>query len=244
MAVYSVKNKRQSWYGESIGILILNAAYPCVPGNVGNASTYPFPVRYKEIKEATIERFFYEKDDELIKFFIEGAIELQDEGVKAITGACGFMARFQQPVADALDIPVLLTSLLQIPFIHTITQKKVGIITADASRLTSDYFESIGINNDIPITIVGMEDQKNFREGVLEESGILDSEGIKQEVTNVAKTLIANDKEIGAILLECSDLPPYAAAIQREINLPVFDFNTMIEYVHTAIVRKDYHGFM
>jgi len=196
------------------------------------------------VKEATVERFFFKKDKELIGPFIDSALELQNEGVKAITGACGFMARFQQEVADALSIPVFLTSLLQIPFIYTITHKKVGIISADASRLTPDYFTSIGINDDIPIAISGMENQKHFKEGIIEEKGVLNSEGIKQEVIDTTKALISSNKDIGAILFECSDLPPYASAVQKEINLPVFDYVTMIEYVHSALIRTEYKGFM
>jgi Asp/Glu/hydantoin racemase len=244
MVTYQTKNKKQSWYGESIGILILNAAYPCVPGNVGNASTFPFPVRYKVVKEASIERLLKKRDKSLIQPFIETAIELQEEGVKAITGACGFMALFQQEVSDAVDVPVFLSSLLQIPFIYQITRQRIGIITADSTSLTAEHFTSIGVNKELPLAIKGMEDREEFREAILEEKGSLDSERIEEEVIHVAKELITEHIDIGAILLECSDLPPYAHAIQQEVNLPVFDFITMIEYVHAGLVRKKFHGFM
>ena len=128
MAFFQAKNKKQSWYGESIGILILDAAYPCIPGNVGNASTFPFPVRYKRVKEASIERLVKQKDITLLEPFIDAAIELQEEGVKAITGACGFMALFQREVSDAVDVPVFLSSLLQIPFVYQIKKQKVHLI--------------------------------------------------------------------------------------------------------------------
>ena len=244
MAFFQVKNKKQSWYGESIGILILDAAYPCIPGNVGNASTFPFPVRYKQVKEASIERLIKQKDITLLEPFIDAAIELQEEGVKAITGACGFMALFQREVSDAIDVPVFLSSLLQIPFIYQIKKQKIGIITADSKSLTPEHFISVGVNKEIPLLIGGMEDQKEFREAILEEKGTLDSDLIEIEVVGVAKKLITENPDIGALVLECSDLPPYAHAIQKEVNLPIFDFTTMIQYVHTALVRKEFQGFM
>ncbi len=244
MVTYQTKNKKQSWYGESIGILILNATYPCIPGNVGNASTFPFPVRYKVVKEASIERLLKKRDKSLIQPFIEAAIELQEEGVKAITGACGFMALFQREVSDAVDVPVFLSSLLQIPFVYQIIKRKIGIITADSKSLTHDHFISVGVSKEVPLAIKGMEDQKEFREAILEEKGSLDSERIENEVIYVSKELIAEHPDLGAILLECSDLPPYAHAIQQEVNLPIFDFVTMIEYVHAGLVRKQIHGFM
>lgn len=244
MSFYQAKNKKQSWYGESIGILILDATYPCIPGNVGNASTFPFPVRYKVVKEASIERLIKKRDKTLVQPFIDAVIELQEEGVKAITGACGFMALFQREVSDAVDVPVFLSSLLQIPFIYQIKNQKIGIITADSKSLTPEHFISVGVNKEIPLLIGGMEDQKEFREAILEEKGTLDSDLIEGEVVGVAKKLITENPDIGALVLECSDLPPYAHAIQKEVNLPIFDFTTMIQYVHTALVRKEFQGFI
>ena len=245
MERYQVKNKKQCWYGESIGILILNAHYPCIPGNVGNATTFRFPVRYKVVKEASIKGLLKLRDPALAEPFVRAALELQDDGVKAVTGACGFMALFQNEVRNALEIPVFLSSLIQVPFIHRILGgiKKIGIITADSQALGPDHFLSIGVPYDDSLRIAGMEDQKEFREAVLEEKGTLDSGLIRSEVLAVARRLAA-DPAVGAILLECSDLPPYASAIQEELRLPVFDFVTMIGFVHSALVRVPFSGFL
>jgi aspartate/glutamate racemase len=246
MTLYHAGHKGQCWYGESIGILILDAHYPCVPGNVGNASSFPFPVRYKVVKDASIERLLTKRDKSLLQPFLDAALDLQREGVKAITGACGFMALFQREVSEALNVPVFLSSLLQIPFIYQILRRtrKVGIITADSTALTPQHFTAVGVTKEMTLAICGMEDQQEFRQAVLEERGTLDSELIKQEVVAVAKKLVQDHPDAGAIVLECSDLPPYAQAIQEETHLPVFDFFTMINYVHTSLVRKSFDGFM
>lgn len=244
MTFYSVNKKTQSWYGESIGILILDAAYPCIPGNVGNATTYDFPVRFQEVEGASIDRLLNQRDPALRDAFVNAALELQNRGVKAITGACGFMAYFQEEVAEAVDIPVFLSSLMQIPFIHSMTGKRVGIITANSDRLTSRHFEASRIASSIPLAISGMQDQTEFREAILEEKGTLDSAEIEREVTAVARQMMADSPDIGAILLECSDLPPYAHAVQAATGRPVFDFITMINYVQASVVRKTYHGTM
>lgn len=246
MSLFQVRNRKQCWYGESIGILILNAKYPCVPGNVGNASSFPFPVRYKVVKQASIERLLTKRDRTLVTPFVEAAIELQEEGVKGVTGACGFMALFQREVAQALDVPVFLSSLLQIPFIYRTLRadQNIGVITADSSSLTAEHFNAVGVSLEIPLVIGGMETQKEFREAVLKEKGTLDSRLIEEEVVGVARQMIKKNPEIGAFLLECSDLPPYAHAVQKEVQRPVFDFFTMIHYVHTALVRTEFRGFM
>jgi Asp/Glu/hydantoin racemase len=244
--IYSIKSKTRSWDGESIGILILDAAYPRIPGNVGNASTFDFPVRYKEVQGASIERLINRMDPGLLEPFIEAARELEREGVKAVTGACGFMALFQREVAAALEIPVFLSSLLQVPFIwRTLSPgRKIGIITANSAYLTDKHFDAAGITGDIPLVIRGMEDQEEFRSAVLEEKGTLDSGKIEEEVTGVARAMIHDNPDTAAILLECSDLPPYARAVQEATGRPVFDFITMIRHVHTAVVQKRYEGFM
>jgi Asp/Glu/hydantoin racemase len=246
MTVYRVRNTKRSWDGESIGILILDAAYPCVPGNVGNASTFDFPVRYKEVRGASIERLLNQRDPSLLEPFLEGARQLQDEGVKAITGACGFMALFQPQVAEAVEIPVFLSSLLQIPFIHRTLKKdqKIGVITANKSVLTPEHFANVGVGPEIPLALYGMEEQEEFYSSVLLEKGTLDSDKVEAEVVGVAQQMIEEHPEVGAIVLECSDLPPYGFAVQQATGRPVFDFITMINYVHTAVVKRRYEGFM
>ncbi|MDF9445418.1 aspartate/glutamate racemase family protein, partial [Limosilactobacillus mucosae] len=58
-----------------------------------------------------------------------------------------------------------------------------------------------------------------------------------------AQAVVANHPEVGAILLECSDLPPYAAAIQAAAKRPVFDFITLINWLHQSVCQKPYSGF-
>jgi hypothetical protein len=246
MTIYRQHNANQCFYGYSIGILVMDAKYPCVPGNVANATTYHFPVRYKVVKNASAERLIWEKDKSLIQPFIDAALELQGEGVGAITGACGFMALFQQEVARELDIPVFLSSLMQIPFINQMLGKKklIGVISANASALTKEFFKSAGVLEDTKLDLAGMEDKPEFFSAIFKQKGTLDSQLIQDEVVQVARDLKKRNDDLGAILLECSDLPPYAYAVQQEVNLPVFDFISMINYVQTAIVKHPYHGFM
>lgn len=244
MSVYKVRRRSQSWYGEQIGILILDAAYPCIPGNVGNATTYDYPVRFQEVRGASIERLLNQRDPALEEAFVEAAVELRDRGVRAITGACGFMAYFQEEVAAAVDVPVFLSSLMQIPFMHALCGGSVGIITADASRLTQRHFSACSVPGDIPLAIAGMEGQREFREAILEEKGTLDSAEIEREVIEVASELVAQHPQVRSILLECSDLPPYAHAVQAATGRPVFDFVTMINYVQQSLVHRSYVGNM
>lgn len=240
--IYRSRLKSQSWAGETIGILVLDCFYPFLPGNVANANTFDFPVRYAVVEGATAERLLYQADRTLIGPYIDAARKLQLEGVRAITGACGFMALFQQELAAAVEIPVFASSLLQVPFIHRITGKRVGIITADSTCLNAAHFAGCGIPEDIPLAVAGMEGHEAFRQGILANIGELDDDQIRRDTVEVAAALQTGHDDLGAILLECSDLPPYAHAVQAATGLPVFDFITMINYVHETLARKPYHG--
>ena len=74
--------------------------------------------------------------------------------------------------------------------------------------------------------------------------GRFNSAKMEQEIVGLARNLAAENPEIGAIILQCSDLPPYAWAIQRATKLPVFDMTTLIDWVYRAVVRRPFAGFI
>jgi len=247
MAIYKVTNTQQSWYGISIGIIILNVNIPYLPGNVGNATTFPFPVQYIKVKEASLKRLIKEQDSALVAPFITAAKALESQGVKAITGGCGFTALFQKEVAASVSVPVFLSSLIQIPFIFQILKpgQKIGIVTADKSSLTNKHFNAVGVDPKIiPMVIAGMEDKKEFKQAILEEKGTLDSSKIEKELLDTIEEMTQANPDLGAILLECSDLPPYSYKVQQKTGLPVFDYITMINFVHTAVVKNRFFGYL
>lgn len=241
--IYTAR-KGQMNYGEAIGILLLDFVAPFIPGDVGNASTYNYPVRYKLVKGLTFDRLF-NKDKSALDILIQTAKELEKEGVRAITADCGFFALFQKEVAEAVDIPVFLSSLLQAPFISNIIgeKNKVGIISAKSDSLDKTFFDNVNMDMSKAI-VVGLEDTEHFAPFGIEETGTFDSKLVEGEVVAAAKEMVKQNSDIKAILLECSMLPPYGKAVQEATGLPVFDFITMIDYVFTAVVKKSYHGFL
>ncbi len=241
--IYEAKRTQMS-YGFPIGILLLDFVAPFIPGDVGNATTYDYPVKYKLVEGLTFDRL-YNKDKTALELVIKTAKELQDDGVRAITADCGFFALFQKEVSEALDIPVFLSSLLQGPFISTIIGKgnKVGIISAKESSLDEAFLAAVNINPE-DVVIRGMEKKEHASAFCIDESGICDTEIMTKEVCEVALEMIKEDPSIKAILLECSMLPPYGKAVQDATGLPVFDFITMIDYVKSAVVKKKYEGYL
>ncbi len=241
---YHVKPGQIS-YGEAIGILLLENYAPYIPGDVANATTYDFPVRFQRVPGFSVSRIM-NHDISMIDDLIRAAKELQSEGVRAITGDCGFMALYQNRVAEAVDVPVFLSSLLQIPFMRVLLKpgEKIGVVTANAASLDENVLGKAGVGNPEDLVIQGLEGTEHFSRAVFREEGTLDSDLVEQEV--VAKTLqiVRESPEVRVILLECSLLPPYGAAVRAATGLPVFDYVTMINYVYSAVVKQRYEGYM
>ncbi|MGI6574878.1 MAG: hypothetical protein ACOX3A_03250 [bacterium] len=127
----------KNYYGLAIGILMLETKFPRIPGELGNATTWNFPVLYKVVKGASPQRVVRENDPSLLEPFLEAARELEREGVRAITTSCGFLAMFQKEMAAAVNIPVFTSTLLMVPLVHKMLrpEQKVGIITVNSQTL-------------------------------------------------------------------------------------------------------------
>ncbi len=232
-------------YGEAIGILLLDSCAPFIPGDVANASTFSFPVRFQRVPGLSVERIF-NHDLTLLDDVIEAARELKKNGVRAISGDCGFMALYQHELAERVGLPVFMSSLLQVPFMnHLIGKKeKIGILTANAGSLNSEVLRLCGADFPDRLVIGGLENSPYFRSAFIEENGELDREQVENEAVSTVQKMVENVPEIRLLLLECSVLPPYGAVIQQATGLPVFDYVTMINYVYNAVVKQRFNGFM
>ena len=234
----------QPCYGMGVGIILMEIDMPFPPGTPGNPSGVPFPVTYALVKGATHEQMVRPDDPELAKAFVDAGWELVRQGVRAVTGNCGFMVWYQDHLAKELPVPVCMSSLMQLPLISRMLKpgEKVGIITAH-SALSERHLEIASGGTIPPIKVVGLEDKKYFYDLALKK-GEMEFEKVEEEVAQAAVRMVKEDDQVKAILLECTDLPPFAAAVQEAVNLPVYDFMTMVNFLFSGAVRKRYNGWM
>ena len=239
----------RAFYGEAIGILMLDMQAPLIPGNVGNATSYGFPVRYKILDTLPSDWWCDEEGASKRRqdIFIKKALELEKEGVRAITTGCGFFAKYQQATSEALMVPVFTSPLLLVPMVSQMIgrAKRVGIITAGENHLKGPFLENVGIDPSIHIAVDGMADKEEFTQTIVfEKKPEMDVSKVEAEIVDVAQRLVKNYPDIGALVFECSDLPPFAGAVQAAVNLPIFDFISLINMVYTVVVKQPYLGFM
>ena len=217
-----------------------------VPGNIVNGYTFPFPVRLKAVEGLDCQNLF-DAADGVYEMVLEACKKLEKEGVRAISGACGFFGNYQAKIAEELSVPVALSSLVQLPWIATLLKKDqtIGVLTAQKDSFTDQLLDSCGVCTELKkrllVKDLGHEDQFSC---IPEGRGVFDNGLVQQEVVGKAMEILKEAPNTGAILLECSDMPPYAYAVQAATGVPVFDFTTLIRWLHSAVAQTPYCGFI
>lgn len=237
---------KQVFYGAPIGILQCDSIGPCIPGSARNASTFSRPVRYKTIPGLITEKILGPDAGEMESLVVDAAVELASEGAEMITSDCGFMAQFQQAISRKVDIPVLLSSLLLVPFLESMLpqERSLGIMTASARSLTPEFLSAAGLPTfSERVVVTGLDSAPAFNAAIVDEVGEANLVEIGAEVLDSARALMAERPDIGILLLECTELPPYAAEIQRATGVPVFDLTSMVEFFVGGLGRNAFEGF-
>lgn len=242
MTLYTARPEARS-YGHAIGIIVLDCVQPNIPGDVANASTYRYPVLFEAAPGLT-PTAAKTGDPAHLGAAVEAARRLEGKGVKAIASNCGFLLYIQDEVAAAVRVPVLMSSLLQLPLIFAFLagDRAVGVITADDRLMTAALLERAAGAEAHRLRIVGLQDGPEFTRGILEQAGSLDAERLSNEVVATATALVDRHPGIGALLLECALLPPYSRAVQRATGLPVYDFVTQIDWLFRGTHQQVYEG--
>ena len=224
-------------YGFTVGILMLDTRFPRIPGDMGNARTFPFPVRYHRVPGADPDLVVRRGAEGMLPAFVDGARALEREGVGAITTNCGFLVKYQQELAAAVKVPVFTSSLLLVPLVYRMLApgRSVGLMTVNAASLGPEHLAGAGIGPDLPLVVAGMEGEKEFTRVLLGDEMELDVDLAREEHVRVSRRMVAAHPEIGAIVLECTNMPPYTADVQRETGRPVFDITTLVRMAHDAL---------
>ena len=212
-----------------MGIIMLDTTFPRIKGDIGNPDTFDFPVQFQVVKNASVERLVIQADEDLIQPFIDTGRTLINAGAIALGTSCGFLALFHQALTKTLDVPVFSSSLLQVHLARPLLKPggKVGIITARKSALTHKHLSAIGIE-DIPLAIQGMDQAREFSEVFIQGKTTLDESQCRKEMKAAARELITTHPEVGPIVLECTNMPPYADIVREVTGRPVFDVTTLL----------------
>jgi aspartate/glutamate racemase len=225
-----------------IGVIKPDTKFQRILGDIGNPNTWNLPVIYKVMDGISPERAVYNDDLELLSNAINTARILERQGADAITTTCGFLIKYQKQISNSVEIPVFTSSLLQIPMIYHLLNrnKKIGILTASFKAINKKQLADNGIDN-ISLAIKGMDDYDYFQMVFIKDKQeIFNRERIKTEVVEAAIDLRNSCNELGAVVLECTNMSPYAYDIQKCTNLPVFDMYSLMQWIYAGLVKEEF----
>ncbi|WNJ87990.1 aspartate/glutamate racemase family protein [Bosea sp. 685] len=219
--------------GKSFGIIMLDTAFERPVGDVGNAASWPFPVMFETVKGATARTIVDGRDDDFLDAFVAAGVELERRGACALTTSCGFLVLRQNQLAARLKLPLATSSLLQIPQVARLLPagRNVGVVTYDRASLTKAHFLEAGFATESPVA--GLPKGGAFHR-LIEGGQPYDRPVLEKELMDTVEDLIAREPSIGAIVLECTNLPPFSEAIHKRFSLPVFDILTLGRWLHAG----------
>ncbi|MCX6032438.1 MAG: aspartate/glutamate racemase family protein [Chloroflexi bacterium] len=239
-------------YGMGLGIILLDDVYPGFPGDVRNASAYPFPIQYEIATGVDIHALVVEEDKTpCLPPVIRAAQQLERMGCRAIAAECGYFAYFQREVAASVHVPVFMSSLLQVSFAQQLISpdRVVGILMANANYLTERHLASVGVQPGSNYVVGGAMEGGRCAEfdhlwtgGRRTDPPAADYAVAEAELLAVATDFHRAYPQMGALVLECTGFPPFARALQREIEMPVFSWGTLLDYAYSVVVHRDYYG--
>jgi len=219
---------------------MLEARFPRIPGDMGNAETWPFPVLYKVVRGASPRRVVCNKAEGLLDEFLAAADDLVRLGADGITTTCGFLSLYQREIAAHVGVPVATSSLMQIPFIERVLPpgKRVGVLTISAANLTEEHLHVAGADPGTPV--VGTDDGTEFTRAILNDEERLDVAAAERDILAAGDELVASHCDIGAVLLECTNMVPYARALSERLRLPVFSIYTFVTWFQSGLAPRDF----
>ena len=227
-------------YGASVGIAMLEARFPRVPGDMGHAGTWPFPVLYRVVRDASPDRVVRRGAEGLLGRFVEAARDLVRDGADGITTNCGFLSLFQRELAEAVGVPVATSSLMQVALVERLLPpgRRAGILTISASTLTPAHLAAAGVPDGAPIGTT--EGGRHFTEAILGDRPELDLDLARRDNVEAALALRRAHPELGAIVLECTNMTPYAADVAEAVGLPVHSMAGFVAWFQAGLAPPRY----
>jgi hypothetical protein len=211
-----------------LGVLMLETRFPRPVGDIGHPATFAFPVRHRVVRGASARRVVSAGEPGLLEPFIAAARDLVAEGAGAIATSCGFLVRYQAALQAALPVPVWTSSLLLVPMLQAALggPGRVGIVTVDAEALGAAHLAAAGADPATPVE--GLAPGCAFQLALLDDAPAFDPAEAEAATVAAAENLVRRHPQVEALVLECTNMPPYADAVRRATGRAVHDATTML----------------
>ena len=198
----SLQSGGKTVFGATVGILMLETRFPRIPGDMGNALTWPFPVQYRVVRGASPDKVVRGDPRVLLDAFVEAGRDLVATGADGITTNCGFLALVQDELRAALGVPVATSSLMQVPMVQALLPpgRKAVILTISKATLSPAHLSAAGVPADTPV--FGTDGGRAFTRDILGDAPQIDFAACRHDMLDAADQILAQQPDAGAIVLE------------------------------------------
>lgn len=209
-----------------LGIVMLDTRFPRPPGDVGHPASWQVPTLMNVVQGAWPQKIVQTaaglRAAGVLDDFVEAVRQLVGQGASAITTSCGFLVLLQQELQAASSVPVVSSSLLQLPGILR-GEARAGVLTISADRLGAEHLLAAGVPRErlADVQVQGVDPGGEFASTILGNRPDMDLERAAGDVVAAARSLKARSPGLQTVVLECTNMPPYAHRIREATGLRV-----------------------
>lgn len=207
-----------------VGVIMLNTRFPRLPGDIGNAASFDRPVIFRRVAAATVASVVRAEGigGPLAEEILAAARELVAEGAAVIATSCGFLGELQARLEAALPVPVAASALALLPMVRERhgPGARIGVLTFDSRRLKPLHFAGHWSDD---LLVEGLEQGRELHRVIAEDRQTLDRAAAEADVAEAAGRLLARAGRLDAVVLECTNIGPYAAQVRAVTGAAVYD---------------------
>lgn len=210
-----------------LGIVMLDTRFPRLEGDICHPAAFGVPVNLRVMRgiwpDKVVQSAAGLRAGRILPTLMMVVRAFERDGAKAITTSCGFLVLLQKELQAAVKVPVVTSSLLQLPGLLA-SQSKVGVLTINGAKLGPDYLRAAGVPRDRlkDVLVQGVDVKGEFASTILGNRETMDIEKTSQEVVAAAMALKQREPSLASVVLECTNMPPYRYAIEAAIDVKTF----------------------
>ncbi|KAF2164938.1 hypothetical protein M409DRAFT_24839 [Zasmidium cellare ATCC 36951] len=228
-----------------LGFIEVECFFTRPPGDPWNEQTWPFHLLRERATGSTADQLVTNGhyDQAFLDRFVAAGLRLAERGCVGIITSCGFLAMAQPQLAERLPIPIATSALIQVPSLLALLppRKSIGILTFDGEKLGPTHLEQLGIPSSLHgrIHIAGARACGHLQR-LVKEDAPYDRQSIQTELNEAALAMQKKDPGLGAIVLECTQMPPFAEGIQQVVgsNVAVYDVYSMAMWFYSGLAKR------
>jgi len=234
----------------AIGILRIDYTYPAALGDAAHPNSYYYRTPHATWNGLSFEAAQAAKPltKEQRHAMVAALTALEKEGVMGIAGDCGFLMNYQEEARAVAKVPTFISALLQCSILTSLfsMDECILVLTANGRALLPHMpklLSACGVTKPEQqrrFIVAGCESLPGF--DAVAKGEKVDVELVMPHVVSLVQSVVAKNPLIRAVLLECTELPPYADAIRHAVKLPVLDAITLVDFFHAAIDDNPYWG--